>query len=124
VALTMADPVSGWARLAALFHPMPSVSPGIHRSAVVAADAAIDATAEICAQVTIGTRAEIGSRCKIGPSAVIGDGVVLGPNCRIGPHASNSHALPGARVYVCSGARIGQEGFGFAITPQGCQTVP
>jgi len=55
---------------------------------------------------------------------VIGPGVVLGPDCRIGPHASLSHALLGARVYVYPGARIGQEGFGFAFTDEGFHSVP
>jgi len=32
------------------------------------------------------------------------------------PACQLSHALLGARVYVYPGARIGQEGFGFAIT--------
>src|SRR5580700_1369304 len=55
---------------------------------------------------------------------VIGSGVVIGPDCRIGTHASLSHALLGAGVYVYAGARIGQEGFGFASTEAGFLTVP
>ena len=55
---------------------------------------------------------------------MIGAGVVLGPECRIGAHVSISHAILGARVYVFPGARIGQEGFGFAISALGFQTVP
>ena len=36
-----------------------------------------------------------------------------------------SHALVGDRVYVYPGARIGQEGFGFAITAGGASlSVP
>ncbi|HUA76768.1 MAG TPA: UDP-3-O-(3-hydroxymyristoyl)glucosamine N-acyltransferase [Acetobacteraceae bacterium] len=122
--LVTADPVGGWAQVAALFHPMPCVAAGIHPSAVVAEDAKIDGTAEICAQAVIGAGAEIGPRCRIGTGAIIGDGVVLGPECRIGPHVSISHALLGARVYVYPGARIGQEGFGFAIAAHGFQTIP
>jgi UDP-3-O-[3-hydroxymyristoyl] glucosamine N-acyltransferase len=124
VGLVTSDPVAGWAQIAALFHPMPCVSPGIHSSAVVADDAHVDATVEICPHAVIEAHAEIGPRCKIGPGAVIGEGVVLGPDCRIGAHVSISHALIGARVYVYPGARIGQEGFGFTITPRGFQTVP
>ena len=55
---------------------------------------------------------------------MIGAGVVLGRDCRIGSHASVSHALLGERVYVYPGARIGQEGFGFAVTARGFETVP
>jgi UDP-3-O-[3-hydroxymyristoyl] glucosamine N-acyltransferase len=35
-----------------------------------------------------------------------------------------SHSLVGDRVYIYPGVRIGQDGFGFAITPEGFQTVP
>jgi UDP-3-O-[3-hydroxymyristoyl] glucosamine N-acyltransferase len=68
--------------------------------------------------------AEIGTSCRIGPCAVIGSGVIVGRDCRIGAHASLSHALLGARVYVYPGARIGQEGFGFASTTDGFLSVP
>jgi UDP-3-O-[3-hydroxymyristoyl] glucosamine N-acyltransferase len=124
VGLITSDPAAGWAQIAALFHPMPCVSPGIHASAVVANDARVDATVEICAHAVIEAHAEIGPGCKIGPGAVIGEGVVLGPDCRIGALVSISHALIGARVYIYPGARIGQEGFGFTITSRGFQTVP
>jgi UDP-3-O-[3-hydroxymyristoyl] glucosamine N-acyltransferase len=124
VALITADPPAAWAQVAKLFHPAPTVRPGIHRSAVVADGAVVDATANVCAQAVIDAHAEIGARCMIGPGAVIGEGVVLGPDCRIGAHVSISHAILGARVTVFPGARIGQEGFGFTISPNGFETVP
>ena len=103
---------------------MPPARAGIHPSAVVGAGATIDPSAEIGPLAVIGEGAEIGPRCRIGALAVIGPGVVLGPDCRIGAHASLSHALLGARVYVYPGARIGQEGFGFAIGAEGFLSVP
>jgi UDP-3-O-[3-hydroxymyristoyl] glucosamine N-acyltransferase len=124
VALITHDPAASWAKLAALFYPAPAVNPGIHPSAVVADDAHIDSTAEVCAQAVIESGADIGPRCTIGPGTVIGRGVIVGPDCRVGSHVSISHALLGARVYVYPGARIGQEGFGFSVTPQGFQTAP
>jgi UDP-3-O-[3-hydroxymyristoyl] glucosamine N-acyltransferase len=124
VPIVTARPYEAWARVAALFHPMPPVVPGVHPSAIVSDGAEIDPTAEVGALCVIGTGAVIGAFCRIGPGAVIADGVVLGPDCRIGTHASISHALLGARVYVYPGARIGQEGFGFATTATGFLTVP
>jgi UDP-3-O-[3-hydroxymyristoyl] glucosamine N-acyltransferase len=50
--------------------------------------------------------------------------VEIGWDVRIGAHASVSHALVGDRVYIYPGVRIGQDGFGFAITPDGFHTVP
>jgi UDP-3-O-[3-hydroxymyristoyl] glucosamine N-acyltransferase len=97
---------------------------GIHPSAVVDPDASVHPTAEIGPLAVVGARAVIGAGCKIGPGAVIGAGVVLGQDCRVGANASISHALVGARVYIYPGARVGQEGFGFAITDTGFVTVP
>ena len=124
VALVTPDPVAAWARVAALFHPVAPPRPGIHPAAVVEDGAIIHPSAEICANAVIGAGAEIGPGCRIGPCAVIGEGVVMGADCRIGPNATVSHARLGDRVYIYPGARIGQEGFGFAITAQGFVTVP
>ncbi len=123
-AIVTAEPYEAWARVCALFHPRPPIRPGVHPAAVVDPLAQVDATAEIGPLAVIGARAEIGPRVRIGPGAVIGEGVVLGADCRIGALASVSHALVGARVYVYPGARIGQEGFGFAIGAGGLISVP
>lgn len=124
VAIVTSDPYHGWARVAALFHPAFPVTPGIHPSAVVDSTAKVDPSVEIGPLCVVEAGVEIGPRCRIAPAAVIGSGTVLGSDCRIGAHASLSHAILGARVYVYPGARIGQEGFGFAVTKQGFVTVP
>jgi UDP-3-O-[3-hydroxymyristoyl] glucosamine N-acyltransferase len=124
VAIVTAEPYTGWARVAKLFHPAPVALPGVHPSAVIDETAIIDPSADIGPLCVVEAGAEIGPGCRIGPSAVIGAGVVLGRDCRIGAHASVSHALLGERVYVYPGARIGQEGFGFAVTARGFETVP
>jgi UDP-3-O-[3-hydroxymyristoyl] glucosamine N-acyltransferase len=124
VPILTAEPHVGWAQVAELFHPVPPVSPGVHPSAVVAEDAVIDPSTEIGPLCVIEAGVEIGPRCRIGPCAVIGSGVVIGPDCRIGTHASLSHAILAARVYVYPGARIGQEGFGFAPIKTGFLSAP
>jgi len=124
VAIRTIEPYAAWARVAALFYPVPSASPGIHPSAIVAEDARIDPSAEVGPLSVIEAGAEIGPGCRIGACAVIGSGVIVGRDCRIGAHASLSHAILGARVYVYPGARIGQEGFGFASTTDGFLSVP
>jgi UDP-3-O-[3-hydroxymyristoyl] glucosamine N-acyltransferase len=124
VAIVAADPLVAWARVAALFHPMAPVKPGIHPSAVIADSAQIDPTVEIGALAVVGENVTIGAHGRIGAMVVIGDGVQIGRHVRIGPHASLSHALVGDRVYIYPGVRIGQDGFGFAVTPDGFFTVP
>jgi len=124
VTIATSEPYAAWARVAALFYPVPPPSPGIHPSAIVADGALVDPSAEVGPLSVIEARAEIGPRCRIGPGAVIGSGVIVGQDCRIGAHVSLSHALLGARVYVYPGARIGQEGFGFASTKDGFLSIP
>jgi UDP-3-O-[3-hydroxymyristoyl] glucosamine N-acyltransferase len=124
VPIASAEPYVAWARVAALFHPLPPVRPGVHPSAVVAADARIDPSSEIGPLAVICAGATVGPRCRVGPLTVIGEGVVLGADCRIGAQASLSHALLGDRVTVYPGARIGQDGFGFALTGEGFLSVP
>jgi UDP-3-O-[3-hydroxymyristoyl] glucosamine N-acyltransferase len=124
VALVVDDPHVGWARVAALFHPLPPPRAGVHASAVIDPAARIDPTAEIGPLVVVGAGAVIGPACRIGAGAVIGEGVIIGGQCRVGPLASISHAILGQRVTVFAGARIGQDGFGFAITAQGMLSVP
>ena len=72
----------------------------------------------------IGPDAEIGSGTLIGANAVIGPSVRIGRDCSIGAGASVTHALIGNRVILHAGARIGQDGFGFAMGPQGHLKVP
>jgi UDP-3-O-[3-hydroxymyristoyl] glucosamine N-acyltransferase len=124
VTIVTGEPYAAWARVAALFYPVAPPCPGVHPSAIVADGALVDPSAEVGPLCLIESGAEIGARCRIGPGAVIGSGVILGPDCRIGAHVSLSHALLGARVYVYPGARIGQEGFGFASTKDGFLSVP
>lgn len=123
-ALIVGDPHQAWARIATLFHPQPPAKPARHPSAVIDPEAVVDPSAEIGPCAVIAAGAEIGAGCRIGPGAAIGQGVVMGPGCRVGANASISHAILGARVYVYPGARIGQEGFGFAITEAGFLSVP
>jgi UDP-3-O-[3-hydroxymyristoyl] glucosamine N-acyltransferase len=123
-ALVTTEPYLGWARVAALFHPLPPAEPGIHPTAWIAPGAMVDASAEIGPFACVAAGAEIGPRCRIGPHAVVGTGVVLGADCRIGPGVTLSHAILGARVVILPGARIGQEGFGFATDPKGPGGIP
>ena len=124
IAIVTAAVSEGWARVAELFHPAPPLHPGIHRTAVIEAGAVVHETAEIGAYAVIQEGAEIGPGCRIGPFVLVGKGVTIGGDSRIGAHASLSHAHLGARVTLFPGARIGQEGFGFATTKTGFLSIP
>ena len=122
--IVVPDAYEAWARIAALFHPPAPLRPGVHPSAVVEAGATIDPTAEVGPLAVVREGAVVGPRCRVDSGAVIGRAVQLGADCRIGAQVTISHAVLGERVNILPGARIGQEGFGFAQTRTGFITVP
>jgi len=91
---------------------------------------AIDPSAEIeegCVLepgAIIGAEARIGRGSRIAAGAVIGYRVHVGRNCYIGAQATLQHSLIGDRVIIHTGARIGQDGFGFAMGADGHLKVP
>jgi UDP-3-O-[3-hydroxymyristoyl] glucosamine N-acyltransferase len=124
-AIVAPQPYLGFARIAARLHPKPPSRPGIHPTACVDPAATLGEGCEVGPFAVIAAGAEIGPRCVIGPHAVVGEGVVLGEGCRLHAHVSVSHCLAGRFVTLHPGARIGQEGFGFAVTPEGrFETMP
>jgi UDP-3-O-[3-hydroxymyristoyl] glucosamine N-acyltransferase len=125
VALVAAQPYLGFARVAALLHPPVRPVPGIHPSAVVAPDAVVGEGTEIGPCVVVGAGARIGANCILQPQVTVGPGVEIGDECRLMANSSVSHAILGRSVVLHPGARIGQEGFGFAPTPDGrFETMP
>jgi len=122
--LVSPEPYHAYARVASLFYPMPAANGEIHPSASVAADAMIGKGVEVGANAVIGSGAEIGDASIVAPGAVIGDGVRIGTNTRIGANATVAHATVGDDTIIHTGARIGQDGFGFAMGPAGHVKVP
>lgn len=72
----------------------------------------------------IGPEAQIGAHTRIGAGAVIGRRVTIGRRCAIGARAVITNALIGNAVIIHPGAAIGQDGFGFAMSPRGHLKVP
>src|SRR5258708_3308761 len=75
VPILSTEVAAAWARVAALFHPLPPPLPGVHPSAVIGVETRIDPSAEIGPFAVIGDRTVIGGRTRIAPFALIGDGV-------------------------------------------------
>jgi len=97
---------------------------GVAHGAVVHPDARLEAGVIIDPGALIGPGAEIGAGTTIGAQAVIGPGVRIGRGCAIGAHVSLICALIGDRVIIHPGARLGQDGFGYAPTPRGYLKTP
>ncbi|NQV48271.1 MAG: UDP-3-O-(3-hydroxymyristoyl)glucosamine N-acyltransferase [Rhodospirillaceae bacterium] len=117
-------PYHGYGLVAQAFYPAFIPAPSIHSSAVVNPTAIIDKAVCIESGVVVGKNVHIGKNCHIAANTVIGDGVVVGDNCRIGPSVTLSCAMLGNNVIVHTGVRIGQDGFGFAMSPEGHIKVP
>ncbi len=124
IALVTPEPYVGWAKVSTLFYPYPEPRAGVHASAVIDPSAEVDAGAEIGANAVIGAGVKIGAGTSIGPLAYVGPGVIIGADCRIHAQVTISHAILGDRVTIYPGARIGQDGFGFAISRAGFTPVP
>jgi UDP-3-O-[3-hydroxymyristoyl] glucosamine N-acyltransferase len=122
--LVIDDPYRAYAKIASAFYPLPPLMPGVAETASVHPSAHVGHCCQIDPGAVIGAGVEIGEQCHIGANAVIGEGVVIGDHGRIGALCSISHALIGSRAFLHPGVRIGQDGFGFAMGPQGHLKVP
>jgi UDP-3-O-[3-hydroxymyristoyl] glucosamine N-acyltransferase len=119
------DPRGGFANVIGLLYPRPTITPGVHPTAVLAPDAEIAPTAAIGAHAVIGAGVRIGERTSIGPSCTIGAGVRIGADGLL--HANVTiydHVSIGARAVLHSGCVLGADGFGFVRGPEGYQKFP
>ena len=124
VLFTTNDPYRAYAKAATAFYPFETGNGSISEFAVVDPSAKIGKGVQVDAGAVIGANCEIGDGTIVEANAVIGKGVVIGAGCRIGANASISHSLIGNLCLIYPGARIGQDGFGFAMGPQGHVKVP
>jgi UDP-3-O-[3-hydroxymyristoyl] glucosamine N-acyltransferase len=97
---------------------------GVTEGAYVHPAARLENGVTIDPGVVIGPRAEIGAGTIIAAGATIGPDVRVGRDCMIGAGAAIMHALIGDRVIVHSGARIGQDGYGYVAGPKGQEKIP
>lgn len=125
ICLVTETPYLAYARIAEVFYPgsedfyCPTGSdPVVHPSARVGTGTIVGAG------TVVGPDVEIGTDCRIGPNVYIGSGVRIGDHCTIGPQVSVRFAIIGDHVSLFAGVRIGEPGFGFAVSPVGAVTVP
>ena len=130
VALVTEQPYRSYAEVLARLYPAAArpgsafgasgVSPGsfVHPTARLEHGVIVDPGA------VIGPGAEVGAGTVVGPNAVIGPQTRIGRDCSIAANVSVLHGLIGNRVVLHPGVRIGQDGFGYAMGPQGHRKVP
>lgn len=126
VPLVVRAPYRAFAQALALFYPdaMRSKAGAAGADERVSPSAMLEDGVEIEPGAIIGPEARIGRGTRIAAGAVVGYRVAIGRDCYIGPLVSVVHALIGDRVILHAGARIGQDGFGFAMSGQGHLKVP
>ncbi|WP_395743398.1 UDP-3-O-(3-hydroxymyristoyl)glucosamine N-acyltransferase [Prosthecobacter sp.] len=116
--IRLKNPTLAFSNVIRFFGPPPvEFVPGIHPTAVVAADAACDPQ-----KISVGPNAvieggvQIGDGCTIGAGAYIGRGVKLGEGCVIHANAViKEYCVLGRRVILHSGSVIGSDGFGYEM---------
>ena len=124
--LVTQEPYRGFALALTLFYPDRAIADRPRRRA----GSCIDPSAELEEGVVVepgaivGREARIGRGTRIAAGAVVGYRVTIGRDCYIGPSATVTHALVGDRVIIHAGVRIGQDGFGFAMSAEGHLKVP
>jgi len=124
-ALIADNPRAAYARIAQWLYPEPPLSPGVHPSAVVAADARIGAGAEVGPQAVVGAGATVGAGALVGPGCVVGAGAALGAGTRLVARVTLYPGVKlGSRCLVHAGVVIGADGFGIAQDRDGWVKVP
>ena len=125
-ALLTRAPYRGFALALQLFYP-DAMRPKVTRASgttLVDPSARLEEGVTVEPGAIIGPEAVIGRGTRVAAGAVVGYRCAIGRDCFIGPQSTVTHALMGDRVIVHAGVRIGQDGFGFAMGPQGHLKVP
>lgn len=129
IALVVRDPYRSYVEVSRALFP-DSLRPSSLYNSVGVAHAQVHPEARLEENVTvdpgavIGPRAEIGSGTVIGANAVIGSDVRIGRDCSIGANTTITNALIGDRVIIYPGSHIGQDGFGYLMSPKGHRKIP
>jgi UDP-3-O-[3-hydroxymyristoyl] glucosamine N-acyltransferase len=126
-ALLTREPYRAYAKVLSLFYPDAGTpKAAFHMSGASHIDPSARLEADVIVEpgAVIGPEAQIGEATRIAAGAVVGYRCAIGRNCFIGPRAVVTHALIGNHVIIHAGVAIGQDGFGFAMGPQGHLKVP
>lgn len=94
--------------------PPPRPAPGVHPTAVVAADAALGRDTAVGAHCVVEAGAALGDGAVLHPGAYVGAGCRVGAHTEVGPRAVLCHGTEvGASCIIGPGTVIGSDGFGF-----------
>ncbi|MCW9032638.1 MAG: UDP-3-O-(3-hydroxymyristoyl)glucosamine N-acyltransferase [Rhodospirillales bacterium] len=118
------DPYRAYAKVAKAFYPQKHTLSYRANGPLIDPSAKIGVDSIVGPGTYIGPNVVIGDRCEIGPNSTIGRGVTIGDDTIITSNVTLGYCLIGSRVLINPGVRIGQDGFGYAMSPQGHESVP
>lgn len=124
IVLVSENPKLSFIELVSAFYQEFKPQSGIEKSATISSKAKIGKDCYIGHNVVIEDDVVIGDNCTIEANVVIGKGCQIGNNCRIANNASIAYCLMGNDCYIYTGARIGQDGFGFSVVNGRHQRIP
>ena len=104
-ALVVANPYLAYAELSHLFDRKPQALPGVHPTAVVAADAQVDASASVGAYAVIESGAQIAAGVTVGAHCVVGARSGIGEGGRLAPGGAPDRKSVGVGKGGGSGGR-------------------
>lgn len=115
ILLKTKNPYFAYAKLVDLFYSKAKTYPNkIMPSSYISDSATIGSNCYIGHNVVIEDHVRIGDNCIIESGTSIDFGVVIGNRALIYSNVSVSYSIIGDDVVILAGARIGQDGFGFA----------
>lgn len=124
IVLIVENPKKAFIDLLTAFYQEYRPNAKIEKDAFIAQTAKIGNNCYIGHGVVIEDDVVIGDNCIIEANAVIAHGCKIGNNCRIGNNASIAYCLMGNDCYIYTGARIGQDGFGFSVIDGQHKRIP
>ena len=116
-AILSPTPHPDYAKISNIFYADKPVAGFVHASAVVDETAQIGENAVVEANAIICEGVKIGKNVKIGAGSYLAKNVSVGDNTVIKPNVTLEATSVGTNCLIHSGARIGQDGFGFAFDP-------
>ena len=117
------NPYKAYAIIANRFYGEKNHTGHISTNAAIASSASIGINCSIGNFVVIEDGVHIGDNSVIDHNSVIKKNSVIGTNCKIASNVTISHSIIGNNVIIHPGARIGQDGFGFASDHTGHMKV-
>lgn len=126
VLIRVDDPDSAFAKVAPMLVPPPArPEPGVHPTAVVAADVSLGRDVSIGPHCVLEPGVKIGDFSCLGAGCYIGHQAVVGGECLLYQHVSvRERVTIGDRVIVHNGAVIGSDGFGYTREGEAWRKIP